>query len=234
MFCYNFGDGDNMNTKLIIEDLKRIPRFIIGLTILSFGIYLTKLAYIGLSPWSVLHDGIAMSLNLTFGTVTIFLGLIILVLSIVFLKTKIGIGTILNILIAGNLINLFEYLYYEIPSDLIMKIILFSIGLLCVTFGRSLYISSDLGPGPRDGLFVGLSRITHLEVKYIKPAIELTVLIIGILLGGNFSVGTIIIVITSGYLVQYFFKVLHFDPKKKTQSDIRNYIIVKNTQIKSR
>ncbi len=228
-FVYNFGVGDNMNKELIKSDLQRVPRLLLGILILSFGIYLTKLAYIGLSPWSVLHDGIGIVLDVSFGNVTIFLGIIILVFSMIFLKTKVGIGTLLNILIAGNLINLFEMIYLETLDNLFTRIIIFAFGLLFTTFGRSLYISSNLGQGPRDGLFVGLARLTRFQVKHIKPAIEATVLLIGILLGGNFGVGTVVLVFTSGYLVQFFFRILSFDPKTKKQSDITNYKLKRKT-----
>ena len=101
-----------------------------------------------------------------------------------------------------------------------------------MTFGRSLYISTRLGPGPRDGLFVGLSRITKVDVKYIKPTIEMSVLLLGFLLGGIVGYGTVFLIITSGYMVQYFFKILHFDPKTETQSsDVKIVEVVKSLVI---
>lgn len=220
---YNFCVGDNMNYTLIKEDLEKIPSFLCGIFILSIGIYLTKIAYVGLSPWSVLHDGISETLGISFGTVTMVLGVIILLLSMIFLKTKVGIGTILNVAIIGNLINLYEMVYSGHPDNIFIAYIVFGVGLLLTTFGRSLYIASNLGQGPRDGLFVGLARVTSIDVKYIKPVIEFTALLLGILLNGNFGVGTIILVLFSGYIVQFFFKLLGFDPKTKKQSDFIQY-----------
>jgi uncharacterized membrane protein YczE len=214
-----------MNKKLIKNDLKRLPMLFSGIFILSIGIYLTKVAYIGLSPWHVFHDGISRNLDMSFGNVTTLLGLLILFLSVLFLKTKVGVGTILNILVIGNLLNLYESFQLVIPENVYATTVVFTVGFLLTTFGRSLYIASDLGQGPRDGLFVGFSRITNIDVKYVKPAIEFTILIIGVFLGGNFGIGTIILVVTSGYFVQLFFKILGFNPKKKTQSDIRKYIL---------
>ncbi len=103
-----------------------------------------------------------------------------------------------------------------------------------MTFGRSLYISTKLGPGPRDGIFVGLSRLTQIDVKYIKPAVEFTVLLIGFLLGMSKGInyvgpGTVIAVIFSGYLVQFFFKKLGFNPKIENQRHLREYLYKKKT-----
>ena len=96
-----------------------------------------------------------------------------------------------------------------------------------MTFGRSLYISTKLGPGPRDGVFVGLSRITQLDVKYIKPAVEFTVLFVGFLLGGTVGIGTLTAMLFSGYLVQFYFKKLGFNPKIENQRNLREYLNIK-------
>ncbi len=210
--------------ELFKEDAKSIPLLLVGYIILALGIYLTKLSLLGMSSWSVLHDGLTNVSGLTFGRVTQLLGLVIMVLSIFFLKTKIGIETILNVVLVGFFIDFFEFLYPVAPDDILIKSIILLFGILFTTFGRSLYITSKLGPGPRDGLFVGLARITKIDVKYIKPSIELTVLLIGVLLGGKFGIGTIIITFVSGYMVQFFFRILKFDPKAEKQSDILNYI----------
>ena len=96
-----------------------------------------------------------------------------------------------------------------------------------MTFGRSLYISTKLGPGPRDGIFVGLSRITQIDVKYVKPAVEFTVLAIGFALGGIVGIGTLTSMLFSGYLVQYYFKKLGFNPKIENQRNLKEYLIIK-------
>lgn len=217
-----------MNKELMKNDLKRIPMLLCGIVILSIGIQLTRLAYIGLSPWGVFHDGVSIVSDVTFGNVTTLFGFIILLLSMIFLKTKIGIGTIFNMAIIGNLINLYEYIYPSIPDNMYLRVGIFIMGVLLTTFGRSLYIASDLGQGPRDGLFVGLSRVTNIDVKYVKPVIEGSVLIIGVLLGGNIGFGTILLWAVSSYLVQMFFKVLGFNSKKDTQSDITKYLLLEN------
>jgi len=209
---------------LLKEDLKRVPILLIGFIFLSFGIVLTKRSDLGMDAWGIFHQGLSVKLDVSFGLIIIYTGLIILAFSVLLLKTKIGIGTILNVLVVGLMIDFTDYLFTYIPNTMFEKSVLLVFGLVILSFGRSLYISSRLGAGPRDGIFVGLSRITKMDVKYIKPAIEFTVLIIGVLLGGTIGFGTIFLIVASGYLVQYFFKLLHFDPKTSSQSRFIDYL----------
>ena len=188
------------------------------------GIYLTKLSQLGLSPWAALADGLDIITGLGFGYVTQLIGVVVMAFSMIVFRTKIGIGTILNVLLVGLILELYEVIYPALPQELWLQIIVFVVGLLLMTFGRSLYISSALGQGPRDGLFVGLARTTKFEVKYIKLAIEFVVFIIGFGLGGKIGVGTILTVVFSGYLVQFYFKLLHYDPKTSVQYSIIDYM----------
>jgi len=209
--------------ELFQKDIRRVPMLFLGFVTLALGIHLTKLSLLGMSSWSVFHDGISIVAGLPFGVVTQLLGLSILVLSMNLLQTKVGLGTLFNIVFVGWFIDLFGMLYNSMPESLVLQSLVLILGVLFTTLGRSLYIASKLGPGPRDGLFVGLSRITKIQVKYVKITIELIVLAIGILLGGKAGIGTVFIIIVSGYIVQFFFRIFHFDPKSKKQSDILEY-----------
>jgi len=215
--------------EVLRKDLLKIPILFLGFVLLSLGMILTMKAGLGMSSWGVLHQGLAKVTVFTFGQVTIVLGVIILTLSVLLLKTKVGIGTIANALFIGFILDFFEELITFIPETYIERGILFIGGLFIMTFGRSLYISTRLGPGPRDGIFVGLSRITQIDVKYIKPAVELTALSIGFILGGTVGVGTLISMLFSGYLVQYYFVKLGFDPKTEKQRSFREYKLKKDT-----
>lgn len=208
---------------IFISDLKRSPKFIFGLIMLSIGIVLMKRANIGMNPWGVFHTGIENATGIPLGWVIQIVGILVLLLSIILIKTKVGLGTILNILVIGTIINLFEILFTYEPTVVLYQGILFTIGLFLITFGRSMYISSDLGPGPRDGLFVGISRITKFETKYIKPIIEAIVLLIGYLLGAIVGIGTVISVLLSGFMVNMFFKFFGFDSTKHYQNDVTLY-----------
>jgi len=208
---------------LLKEDLKHLPILFVGFAFLSFGMVLTKRADLGMNAWGVFHQGLSVQTGITFGVITILLGLVILVFSIWLLKTKIGIGTVLNVLIIGVMIDISDYLFTFIPETTTEKTVLLVIGLFVMTFGRALYISTGLGEGPRDGIFVGLHLITKYEIKYIKPVIEFTVLLFGYLLGGTVGLGTLVIIVGSGYLVQTYFKLLHYDPKTSKQRRFIDY-----------
>jgi uncharacterized membrane protein YczE len=206
------------------EDIRRIPRLLVGLITLAIGIYLTKISNLGLAPWGVFHDGLDHVTGLGFGVITQLVGLLVLILSFVLFRTKVGLGTFLNVALVGPIIELLERFQGQLDTVPI-QIPVFIFGFVLMTFGRSLYISSELGQGPRDGLFVGIARTTRFQVKHIKPAIELTVLIIGTILGGRMFFGTLIIVLFSGYFVQGFFKLLRFDPKHARQHSIHEYFL---------
>jgi uncharacterized membrane protein YczE len=212
---------------ILKQDLKKVPLLFLGFVLLSLGMILTMKSGLGMSSWGVLHQGVAGVTMFTFGEVTLILGLIILVFSVIFLKSKVGIGTICNVLFIGLLLDMFKELITYEPDHYIAKGILFLIGLFIMTFGRSFYISTKLGPGPRDGIFVGLSRITQIDVKYIKPAVEFTVLAIGFGLGGIVGIGTLTSMLFSGYLVQYYFKKLGFNPKIENQRNLKEYLLIK-------
>lgn len=213
-----------MNTELIVEDASKLGRLLVGFFVMSLGINFNILSGLGLSSWNILHEGLSNHTGLSFGVITQLLGLIILLFSVIFLKTKVGPGTILNILLIGFIIDKFNEFIIIIPENLLQQVILIVTGVLLMTMGRALYISSRLGPGPRDGLFVGLSRVTGIQVKFMKPAIEFTVLLIGYLLGGTFGFGTVLTISVSGYLVQFFFKVFQFDPKEVPNRSFKEYI----------
>lgn len=209
--------------ELFWKDMKRLPMLFLGFLTLALGIYLTKLSLLGMSSWSVFHDGVSIVSGLRFGVITQVVGLSILVLSMIFMKSKVGFGTIFNIVFVGWFIDVYDMIYSTNPEHIVVQYIVLILGVLFTTVGRSLYIASRLGPGPRDGLFVGLARITKIQVKYVKIAIELVVLAIGMVLGGTAGVGTVIIIIVSGYLVQFFFRIFDFDPKTARQSNVLDY-----------
>lgn len=208
---------------LLKDDLKRIPFLLIGFTFLSLGIVLTKRADLGMNAWGVFHQGLSVKTGLSFGIITILFGLIVLGFSVYILKTKIGIGTVLNVLVIGFIIDGIDYLFTFIPNTILEQYILLLGGLVIMTFGRALYISTGLGEGPRDGLMIGLHLVFNIEIKYLKPIIEFTVLLFGYLLGGIVGVGTLVMIIVSGYLVQIYFKILNYDPKTSRQRRFIDY-----------
>lgn len=206
---------------MLLNDLKRVPLLVIALFILSLGIVLVKQSGLGLDPWGVFHEGMSNLTGLKFGFLIEMIGYAILLFSLL-IKIYPGIGTVSNIFLVGKFIDWMLDSNLFIANDT-TKYIYFVVGFFVLNFGRSLYISCNLGSGPRDGLFVGVVKFTKIDVKYVKPAIELVVFTIGIIYGGTFGIGTLLLMFLSGYVVQYFFKLLKYDPKTKNHSNLAMY-----------
>ncbi|QMS84206.1 YczE/YyaS/YitT family protein [Candidatus Xianfuyuplasma coldseepsis] len=210
--------------ELLRHDIKHVPRLIAGLLLLGLGIHTIRLSSFGLPPWAVLHDGIEQSLQVPFGYNTLIVGVIVLVFSIIVFRTKVGIATILNVLLVGPFIELLRLIVDEIHHTLFRDIVVFLLGFICMTFGRALYISSNLGQGPRDGLFIGIARTTPIPVKYVKLGVEFIVLLLGYLMGGDVFIGTAIVVVASGYMIQGYFAILGYNPKEHHNHSIVDYM----------
>ena len=135
--------------------------------------------------WSVLAEGITKITGITIGTSTFLISVGVLLLG---LKQKPGIGTIMNIIIIAGVIDL-TLIYFEPPTSLISKYILAVVSVLLVGFGSGIYLVANLGPGPRDGLMTGLTRVTNLPIAFIRASIEISVVLIGWYLGGNVGIG---------------------------------------------
>ena len=162
----------------------------LGLSIFGLGEGLLLVSTTGNSPWSVLAEGITKITGITIGTSTFLISVGVLLLW-VFLKQKPGIGTIMNIIIIAGVIDL-TLIYFEPPTSLISKYILAVVSVLLVGFGSGIYLVANLGPGPRDGLMTGLTRVTNLPIAFIRALIEISVVLIGWYLGGNVGIGTLI------------------------------------------
>ena len=191
--------------------LLRLLQTMTGLFFYAIGIVLTINANIGYAPWDVFHVGIANTSGLTIGTVSIIVG-IILVIIVTILGEKFGIGTILNIIFIGVFIDII-FLVNIVPkaNNPIIGVSMLIAGLFIISIGSYFYIKSAFGVGPRDNLMVVLARKTTLPVGLCRFAIELVVTVIGWLLGGMVGYGTVISVIAIGLCVQITFKLLKFD-----------------------
>ena len=209
--------------ELFKSDLKHSFVLFVGFLVMSLGVVLIKESELGLFPWGVFHDGLTNVVPLSFGEITSYLGFVILLFSVIAFKTNVGPGTLLNIILVGPIIDLIDLLINLDSDILILKSLFFLFGLLLMAMGKALYISSKLGAGPRDGLFVGVSRVFNAEVKYVKPTIEIIVLAAGFFLGGTIGVGTVITMLFSGYFVQLFFKLFKFESRVDRQRNIIDY-----------
>ena len=142
------------------------------------------------SPWSVLAQGISFNIGFSVGTITLFVSVVVLILWIP-LKQKPGIGTILNVLIIALMIDVCIY-FVPTPENYIFKILLAIIAVVMVGLGGGIYLVSNLGPGPRDGLMIGLQEKTNLPVAVVRSLLEISVVVIGWYLGGIVGIGTLL------------------------------------------
>ena len=178
------------------------PRFstmillIVGLIIFGAGDAVLISARLGNTPWTVLAEGIAENLGWSIGESTFFVSFMVLLLWIP-LREKPGIGTILNaILIAATIEVLLPIL--PTPDAFSLQIIQVLVGIFLVAIGSGLYLTANLGPGPRDGTMTGLTKVTGIPIGRIRSGIEIFVIAIGWTLGGKFGIGTILFAILIG------------------------------------
>jgi len=162
----------------------------VGLIFFGLGEALILISSTGNSPWLVLSEGLSIKTGLSVGTTTFFISLIVLLLWI-FLKQKPGIGTFSNVFIIAVVIDLTSF-YFDPPSSIYSKYLLTIISVLLVGLGSGIYLVANLGPGPRDGLMTGFTRITGYPISFIRASIEITVVMIGWYFGGTVGLGTLI------------------------------------------
>jgi uncharacterized membrane protein YczE len=179
----------------------RLSRCIAGLAMFGVGISLILEARLGAAPWDVFHQGVADKTGISVGNVIILTGLLLLVLWIP-LRQRPGVGTLLNALEIGVAVDIVMPLIPDADA-LVVRVAYLVAGLLVIAIGSGLYIGSGLGPGPRDGLMMGLKE-RGISVRVARTGIELTVLVFGVLLGGTVGIGTVAFTFGIGPLVQIF------------------------------
>lgn len=191
----------------------RYIRLLAGLVICSIGIVLTINANIGLSPWDVFHQGLGKLLGMTIGQSGILVGLIILVLDWIF-GEHFGMGTVLNVIVIGLLMDfIMAQGFITMAHTMIGSIFYVFAGMIIVGFGSVLYLGAGLGAGPRDGLMVALVKKSGKSVRLIRTLIEGSVFAAGVLMGGKFGYGTVIMAVMFGFFTQLAFKMCKFDVK---------------------
>ena len=163
---------------------------IFGLAIFGLGEGLLILSTTGNSPWSVLAEGISNTTSLSIGTATFFISVSVLFLWI-FIKQKPGLGTIFNIIVIAGMIDI-TLSFFDAPSSLWMKYFLAFFSVLLVGLGSGIYLVANLGPGPRDGLMTGLTKLTNLPIALVRAFLEISAVIAGWYLGGTVGAGTLI------------------------------------------
>lgn len=194
----------------------RLPGLLVGLVAFGIGVALMVASGLGLSPWEVLHQGISVRTGIPIGTVSIMLGVVVLLLWIP-IGERPGIGTVANIALIGSTTNVTLGILPDLgpftfegtePADLLARAGFVLGGILVIGVGSGFYLGADLGPGPRDGLMTGLHRRYGWSIRRVRTALEIGVLVVGFLLGGTIGIGTILFAVLIGPLVQLFLGLL--------------------------
>ena len=178
----------------------RLVKLIVGLFIYGIGVAMIVDAQIGIAPWDVLAQGISIQTRLSFGQATIVVSLIVL-LTWIPLKVRPGLGSVMNAIMIGLVADL-ALAWIETPESYIGKLGLFLGGMLVISFATGMYISCGMGKGPRDGLNVGLAQRLNKPFWMARSLVEVSVVTVGFLLGGQVREGTLIFALLIGYLNQ--------------------------------
>lgn len=189
-----------------VELRRRLPRLVLGLVFVGAGIAATLRARLGVSPYDVLHQGLAEHTGLSFGEVVVLLGLVILLLWIP-LRQRPGVGTIINTLTVGFIANA-GVDAMPVIHGLGARWLVLVVGIVVMALGIGLYIGCGLGPGPRDGLMTGIAAKGY-PVWAVRTALELIALAAGWALGGNVGIGTLVFAVGIGPLGHWFLNRFH-------------------------
>ncbi len=173
----------------IVRLPRRATQLTVGLFLYGFAIAMIVRGELGVSPWDVLTLGVQVQSGLPFGLITVLISVVVLCLWIP-LRQRPGFGTLANALLVGPFADLGLWI---IPPglDLWWRILLLAGGILTLGLATGLYIGALFGPGPRDGLMTGLHRVTGWRIWIVRTSIEVVVLAIGWMLGGDVGIGTV-------------------------------------------
>jgi uncharacterized membrane protein YczE len=181
--------------------IRRLAQLIVGLVLFGVGIAMMLQSGLGLPPWDVLHQGLTEQFGLSVGVWSIIISFVVLLLWLP-LRERYGLGTLLNAIIIGVVIDVAALVIPE-PPNVWLDSILLGGGILAIGLASGMYIGANLGPGPRDGLMTAIAR-RGISIRVTRWGLEIVVLIIGIVLGGTFGVGTVAYALLIGPIVQFF------------------------------
>ena len=201
--------------------IRELLKTIFGLFIFAFGVYLTMCADIGLAPWDVLSVGVTNHTPLSYGNVLTIMGILILIIDLL-MGEKIGLGTLLDALLVGNFVDMFNSLnIITYKFNIIWAIVVFIIGMFIMALGQLVYMSAAQGCGPRDQMLIGIGkRMRKVPIGLVNILILIVVLISGWLLGGPVGFGTVLATFGIGITLQIVCRIFHFEPRDVEHKDI--------------
>jgi uncharacterized membrane protein YczE len=192
----------------------RLAVLVLGLAWCSLGIVFLLESSLGLSPWDVLHQGIERHTPLSFGVANVVVAIVVVGIAAL-LGARIGFGTVANALLIGVLIDAYERvgaIRGLDGSSLGLRVALLALGIACFGIGSALYMGANLGAGPRDSLMLVISRRVVVRVGLARAALEVSVLVVGFVLGGTVGVGTVAFALLVGPAVEAAFFLLARSP----------------------
>ena len=182
-----------------VHPARRWSQLLVGLVLYGVAIGLMISANVGLDPWTVFAQGWSRTVDIPIGVMTVLIGIVVLLLWIP-LKQRPGIGTVLNVIVIGPVIDL-TLLVVDTPESLIARWVVFLGGLALLALATGLYIGAGFGPGPRDGLMTGAHARFGWPVWAVRTGVEVTVLATGWMLGGTVGLGTVAFALLIGPMV---------------------------------
>lgn len=199
---------------------KRAAVTVFGLALFSWGIYLNIQANIGLAPWTAFTKGVADVSGISFGSVSVITGLVIIVIDVL-LKEPIGIATILDALLVGTMLDLFIWLdWVPLLENFAAGVVVLLIGQVFISVGSYFYIKTGLGCGPRDALMVAIGkRMPKVPIGVARGIVEGMALLVGWLLGAKVGIGTVIAALGISFILDWTFRLLRFDVRAVAHED---------------
>lgn len=196
-------------------------RIVVGLLVFAFGVHLTIYANIGLAPWDCLGMGVAKHTPLNYGIAMTLIALTVLGIDVL-LKEKIGFGTVIDALLTGNFVQMFNSLNPFSANDRMwVGVLLMLTGFVFMAVGMAIYMKSEQGCGPRDALLVGLGkRLPKVPIGIVEVLLWAVVLLVGWLLGGPVGIGTLISTFGAGLVMQLVYNLIRFEPRKLKHRDV--------------
>ncbi|MHA4837773.1 membrane protein YczE [Sphingopyxis sp. MSC1_008] len=195
--------------------LRRLILLYVGLVLYGLSSAMMVRAGLGLDPWNALHEGISLRLNVSFGTVIIGVGALLMLLWIP-LRQRPGIGTISNVVLIGLAADA-ALMFLAQPASLAVRVAMLIAAIILNGIASGMYIGAGLGPGPRDGLMTGLAARSGWSIRLTRTGIEISVLVLGWLLGGTIGIGTIFYALAIGVIIDVtlpMFQAMARDPAR--------------------
>ena len=197
---------------------RRLPQLYVGLVLYGLSIAMMVRGHLGVAPWDVLHLGLAKHLPLTLGEALIVVSLAVMLVWIP-LREVPGIGTISNAIVVGVAVDVFLRLLGEADA-MWLRVLLTVGGVVVCGLATAVYIGAQLGRGPRDGLMTGFARRTGLSLRLVRTLLEITVVVVGLLLGGVAGLGTVLYALGIGPITQLMlpFWIVETEPRPTSSS----------------